>query len=239
MALSLLRKLIRLSWFLYQRIDAKPYLGRRLTYRAAVRADLTGYSVARLQIHTHRHDGSTIVRDDMGNHPIESGLWTFYEIDTPIASDTRDIMFGIQVIGAGSAWIDKTSLTSDDSNYSYVDETVRALITRFADSRNAHDGNAAAATYAEDGEYMNPASPIHKVKGRTALAALWGNLPGQVQRRIVTVEFVTHDIAVVRVIAEFNEPTSTLEETFLVVKDGGGWTIRVHEAEGPRPISSR
>jgi hypothetical protein len=224
--------------YLAQRIDAKPYLGKRLTFRAAVRADLTGASVARLQVHTHNQDGATIVRDDMGNHPIKSSLWTFYEIDVAIASNTRDIMFGIQVIGAGTAWVDNISLTSNDANYSRVDETVRGLITRFADSRNAHDGQAAAATYAEDGEYMNSSSPVQKVKGRAALALLWANLPGHAERRIESVEFVTGNIAVAHVIAEFDEPASTLDETFLVVKDAGGWTIRVHEA-APRLLSSR
>jgi hypothetical protein len=53
------------------------------------------------------------------------------------------------------------------------------------------------------------------------------------------VEFVTRNIAVVHVIAEFSEPASTLEETFLVVRDDGGWSIRVHEASAPRLISSR
>lgn len=225
--------------FLCQRMDAKPYRGKRLTYRAAVRADLTSSAVARLQVHTVHQDGTTSVRDDMGNHPIKSAVWTFYEIDVPVASDARDILFGVQVIGAGSAWIDKISLTSDDANYSHADETVRAVITRFADARNAHDGNAAAAAYAPDGEYVNPVGPTRKVKGRAALAALWGALPGQVQRKIEAVEFITANIAVAHVVAEFSEPTSTLKETFVVVRDGSEWKIQIHEAGAPQLVSTR
>jgi hypothetical protein len=52
------------------------------------------------------------------------------------------------------------------------------------------------------------------------------------------VEFVTGNIAVAHVIATFDEPASALDETFLVVKDAGVWTIRVHEA-APRLLSTR
>ncbi len=81
------------SSFLYQTVDAVPYRGKRLAYGAAVRADLTGASVARLLVRVHREDGSTSFRDD--DRPIASGLWIFYEIDAPIVSDARDVEFGV------------------------------------------------------------------------------------------------------------------------------------------------
>ena len=65
-----------------------------------------------------------------------------------------------------------------------------------------------------------------------------GSLPGQVQRRIESVEFATRNIAIVHVVAESNEPATSLEEIFLVVEDAGEWTIRVHEA-GLLPLRGR
>jgi uncharacterized protein (TIGR02246 family) len=143
-------------------------------------------------------------------------------------------MFGVQVVGEGSAWIDNISLKSDDAAYSSADETVRALITRFADSRNARDGAAAAATYTEDGEYINTTSPLGVVKGTEALAKLWGSLTGQVQRRIQAVEFLAPNIAAVHVAAESPNDSGAVEqffdETFIAVRDGSEWRIKVHQA---------
>lgn len=96
--------------FLYQIVDATAYRGKNLAYRAAVRTDLKPGSVARLLVRIHRENGSTSFRDDMGNHPITARSWTFYEIDAPVIFDARDIEFGMQVFGEGSAWIDKVSV---------------------------------------------------------------------------------------------------------------------------------
>jgi uncharacterized protein (TIGR02246 family) len=166
----------------------------------------------------------------MDGHPITSATWAFYEIDAPIGADARDIEFGMQLVGHGAAWIDNISM--DFGAYtSREEQTVRALIRKFADSRNARDGQAAAATYSEDGEYIFAAS-ASTVRGRTALAALWGGLPGHVWRTIKDVEFLAPNIAAVRVDAEFSAAPK-LTETFLVVKDEGEWRIRVHQAVLP------
>jgi uncharacterized protein (TIGR02246 family) len=216
--------------FLHQVVDATPYRGKWLTFRAAVRADVDSGSVARLLVRVHTTDGGTSFRDDMGAHPISSATWAFYEINAPIGVDARDIEFGMQLVGHGAAWIDNISI--DFSAYtSREEQRIRALIRKFADSRNARDGQAASATYSEDGEYIF-APPVRSVRGRTALAALWGGLPGQVSRTIKNVEFLTPNIAAVRVDAEFSTAPK-LAETFLVVKDEGEWRIRVHQAVLP------
>jgi hypothetical protein len=101
--------------FLYQVIDAAPYRGKKLTYRADVRADVAQGSVVRLLVRVHRTDCSTSFLDDMGNHPIKGGAWSVYEIQAPIAPDARDIEFGIQLMGQGAAWIDNISMTFVDA----------------------------------------------------------------------------------------------------------------------------
>ncbi len=100
--------------FLYQVIDAAQYRGKRLTYRADVRADVNLGSVARLLVRVHRTDCGTSFRDDMGNHPITAAAWSSYEIQAPIAFDARDIEFGMQLVGQGAAWIDHISMTFTD-----------------------------------------------------------------------------------------------------------------------------
>jgi hypothetical protein len=63
--------------FLYQVLDAAQYRGKRLTFRAAVRADDTLESLARLLVRVHRTDCSTSFRDDIGkpsNHGWRMGL---------------------------------------------------------------------------------------------------------------------------------------------------------------------
>jgi hypothetical protein len=101
--------------FLYQVIDATPYRGKKLTYRADVRADVAQGSVARLLVRVHRTDCGTSFRDDMGNHPITKSAWSPYEIQAPIALDARDIEFGMQLMGQGAAWIDNISMTFEDA----------------------------------------------------------------------------------------------------------------------------
>jgi hypothetical protein len=91
--------------FLYQNLDASQHRGQILTYRAYVRVDPG--SSARLLVRVHRKDCSTTFRDDMGNHPVTSGSWAFYEIRAPIAVDAFHIEFGVQLIGQGAAWIDQ------------------------------------------------------------------------------------------------------------------------------------
>jgi uncharacterized protein (TIGR02246 family) len=107
--------------------------------------------------------------------------------------------------------------------------SIRALIQRFADARNAHDGDAVAAIYSEDGEWM-ASIETKPVKGRPALAALWGNLAGQVQRTIRSIEFPGNRIAVVRVATHYSQPPGDHSETFILVKDEGKWSIRVHQS---------
>ncbi len=96
--------------FLYQDLDASPYRGQTLTYRAFVRVDPAFKGVARLLVRVHRKDCSTTFRNDMGDHPVVSGEWAAYEIRAPIASDAYHIEFGVQLVGAGALWIDQSAM---------------------------------------------------------------------------------------------------------------------------------
>lgn len=96
--------------FLSQELDASPYRGQTLVYRAFVRVARSEGSVARLLVRVHRKDCSTTFRDDMGNHPVMSAVWGAYEIRAPIAEDAYHIEFGVQLVGTGAVWIDQISM---------------------------------------------------------------------------------------------------------------------------------
>lgn len=119
------------------------------------------------------------------------------------------------------------------------EEPVRALIKAFADARNAHDGQAVAALYSEDGEWITDPFPVaHSISGRHGLAIQWGAVTGKVDRTISSIDFPGPNIAVVRVATQYEAPRSRHSEVFILVNEGvkhppspdaGTWKIRVHQ----------
>ena len=107
------------------------------------------------------------------------------------------------------------------------EQSLRMLVKTFADARNAHDGERIAALYSEDGEWIGATGKC--VKGRRALASLRSNLPGQVQRTIRSVDFISGQIAAVRVATQYEEPNGLHHEAFVFVKQDGVWKIRDHQ----------
>jgi hypothetical protein len=85
--------------FLYQVVDATPFRGKVVFYRAAVRAQLTGTSVARLLVRVHRKDNATLFFNNLGDHPIRSSPWSPYVVGFPIDSDAPDSEFGVHCLG--------------------------------------------------------------------------------------------------------------------------------------------
>jgi hypothetical protein len=95
--------------FLYQIFDAERFREQKIKFRAAVRVSGSGY--ARLLLRIHRLDGSTSFRDDMGEHPVTSGNWAFYELEAPVPLDARDIELGMQDFDQATASIDQISVS--------------------------------------------------------------------------------------------------------------------------------
>jgi ketosteroid isomerase-like protein len=183
----------------------------------------------RLLVRIHRENGSTSFRDDMGARPITAGRWTTYQIDAPIASDARDIEFGMQLIGEGSAFIDNISIVFGRAPSQSDDRDIRALIKKFAHLRNAHDGPGVAALYSENGEWFH-SDVKNAARGRQALAMLWGRLPGTVERTIESIDFLGGDVAMIRVTTQYAEPIGRHHESFVVVKENGLWYIHAHQS---------
>lgn len=117
------------------------------------------------------------------------------------------------------------------------DGAVRAFIKTFADARNAHEGDSAAAMYSEDGEWLNTGIPPAVIRGRAELAKLWSRLKGHVDRTVSGIEFPGPNIAVVRVSCQYYPDTGTTglhHEVFVLINENSttspNWRICVHQS---------
>ena len=94
-----------------QTIDATPYRGKKVRFRAAVRFDAgNGFGRAQLWMRVDRVGGTQGFFDNMGDRPITSSDWAFYDIVGRIDADAETINIGMLLAGAGKAWIDAVSL---------------------------------------------------------------------------------------------------------------------------------
>jgi C-terminal processing protease CtpA/Prc len=91
--------------------DATPYRGKRLRYRAAVRAQVSGSgNDAHLWFRVDLPGDRQGFFDNMDARPIVSSEWREYEIIAEVAPDAERLAFGAFLRGKGSAWIDDVSL---------------------------------------------------------------------------------------------------------------------------------
>jgi transglutaminase-like putative cysteine protease len=99
-----------------QSIDAAGYRGKRVRFRAAVRADVKGNgNQAMLWLRVDRKEGEGFF-DNMADRPITARGWKHYEIVGDVADDAEQIFFGLLLIGGGSAALDDVSLEVVDKS---------------------------------------------------------------------------------------------------------------------------
>jgi C-terminal processing protease CtpA/Prc len=90
--------------------DATPFRGKRIRFRAAVRAEVAGpASRAALWLRVDRPGGTLGFFDNMSDRPIRASEWKTYEITGDVAPDARQIVLGMMLLGEGRAWIDSGS----------------------------------------------------------------------------------------------------------------------------------
>ncbi|HSP13406.1 MAG TPA: erythromycin esterase family protein [Thermoanaerobaculia bacterium] len=97
---------------LSQRIDATPYRGKKIRFRAKVRSQLADdQSSARIWLRVDLPGGGMGFFDNMQSRaPKSLPEWTDQEIVGDVAPDAEAIVFGGLFIGSGIAWYDETSL---------------------------------------------------------------------------------------------------------------------------------
>ncbi len=107
---------------LMQSFDATPYQGKRVVFRAAVKAEELGKS-SRVQLWCRadsKDEKTGEVRsgafDNMDGRPIKSSEWAHYEIVLDIQDDATSINLGMFLIGTGRAYLDDATWleTSND-----------------------------------------------------------------------------------------------------------------------------
>ena len=98
-----------------QRMDAAPFRGKRLRYRAAVRTEIDGEDGRvqlwmRVDLHAEKGQRKLGFFDNMANRPIREKDWDYYEIIGDIAEDAETINVGMFLRGSWQAWMDDVSL---------------------------------------------------------------------------------------------------------------------------------
>ncbi len=94
---------------LMQAIDAAPFRGRRVRFRASVRME-GEMGRAQLWMRVDRAADKIGFFDNMGNRPITSGQWHEYEIVGDVEEDAEVLNIGMILIGKGKAWLDAVSV---------------------------------------------------------------------------------------------------------------------------------
>jgi hypothetical protein len=90
-------------------LDARPYRGKLLRLRAALRFEGDPPNGAQMWVRVDR-ETTTGFFENMGDGPVRDDAWGHYEIVGPVAEDARRISFGVMLVSAGDVWIDDVSL---------------------------------------------------------------------------------------------------------------------------------
>jgi hypothetical protein len=98
-----------------QGIDAAPFRGKRVRYRAAVRAEVEGQDGRaqlwmRVDLPGKGGRPNLGFFDNMAKRPIRTKDWAYYEIVGDVAQDAATISIGMFLAGSGQAWMDDVSL---------------------------------------------------------------------------------------------------------------------------------
>ncbi|MBI5706580.1 MAG: M28 family peptidase [Armatimonadetes bacterium] len=99
-----------------QAVDAKPFRGKTVRFRAAVRVE-PGQTPSRAQlwIRVEGTDRQIRVYENMAATPITSKDWAYYEISVAVAEDAEVLQVGMLAFGDGKAWLDDATLGLDET----------------------------------------------------------------------------------------------------------------------------
>lgn len=131
---------------LMQTLDATPWRGKRVRFRAAVRtAELADDGKAQLWFRVDRtpKNGQPSIGafDNMNDRPITQEDWDYYEIVATIDDDAETIVIGLLLLGEGKAWMDDASFLEVDES---VEETTMDVSTQASSSASGGTGDASA-----------------------------------------------------------------------------------------------
>jgi C-terminal processing protease CtpA/Prc len=90
-----------------QEINAKPFRGKELKLRAAVKV---AEGQGQMWLRVDRPWSVVGFFDNMDDRPIKSNEWKYYEISGPAPDDAEMVYFGCFLPGAGQLWVDDYQL---------------------------------------------------------------------------------------------------------------------------------
>lgn len=183
-------------WNLSQALDATPYRGKRIRFKAAVRSVSAGnQGRAQMWMRVDRLGGATGFFDNMDDRPILSASWSYYEIAGEIEEDAQALCFGVMGFGKGSVWVDDVSIEILGNTQTPPDEAARPVDARglgnlvafsrlFGYVRHFHPGDEAARadweSFAIDG--------VRKIEGAKTSSDLAETLAGLFRPMAPTVQ---------------------------------------------------
>jgi len=116
---------------LMQTVDATPYRGKQIRFKAAVRTGSTGnQGQAQLWMRVDRMAGAMGFFENMGDRPITSPQWGYFEIVGDIEEDAKALSFGVLLLGRGSVWADDVSIEILGNANKLPAEAARSLSDR-------------------------------------------------------------------------------------------------------------
>ncbi len=94
-----------------QVIDAKPYRGKLVRLKAAIRISPAGASDrAQMWFRVDREGRKMGFFNNMGDRPIRNQQWNYYKIEGDIDGDAVAINIGVMLLKRGRVWVDDVSL---------------------------------------------------------------------------------------------------------------------------------
>jgi C-terminal processing protease CtpA/Prc len=113
---------------LMQSFSATPFRSKRIRFRAAVRTEVTDFnSRAQLWLRVDRPNMQMGFFDNMGDRPISSSQWKYFDIIGDIDPDAESINIGLMLIGNGKAWLDDVSFEIVGAVPKLITEPARPL----------------------------------------------------------------------------------------------------------------
>lgn len=100
-----------------QAIDATPYRGKQIHYRAAVKMEgVQGQLQAQAQLwmRVDKKGGGFSFFDNMDDRPITSNQWGYYEIVGEVDAQAETIYIGMILLGKGKAWLDDVTFEAKE-----------------------------------------------------------------------------------------------------------------------------
>jgi C-terminal processing protease CtpA/Prc len=94
---------------LIQTLPAGGYTLHHIRLRAAIRVE-GERTRAQMWLRLDRADNSMAFLENMDGRPVTASAWKTYDIETNVADDVSQIVFGVMLFGGGTAWVDDVSL---------------------------------------------------------------------------------------------------------------------------------